>query len=312
MKAFLISLGIIAAIGGVMVLVFLVKAVGVVRNVHGQALYSSVGAWTRIQEFARAQGNSNYIAEADSKLAMLENDLKAWRESSASSKDLSAFEKLRTTAYETTDRNIKSGQNPLAYLDVVMVETGAASATQSKKPAGMSEFDYLACDGGPHLVLPKELSRQWKGANSLLSVLSPTSDYGRACTAVTNQHMALIPVGSGQAMVLADPPLSAWGRSTEGWIDIYYLDGWSDTDTDALVKRAVSATPTSVMKDTGKMMRLKEPGLILLFAGDQPGTTAYGESEIPIDAGNYRILEGHYTTGKVDAVYIYRLQPLAK
>ena len=184
-----------------------------------------------------------------------------------------------------------------------------ASQTPSQKVAGMSYYEYLACDGGPHLVLPKELSRQWKGAGSVLAVLSPSSDYGRACAAVANEHMALMPVGTGQAMVLADPPLSAWGRSSEGWIDIYYLEAWADTNTDAMVKRAVAATPTSAMTDTGKTMTLKEAGLILLFAGDKSGSTAYGEFPIPIEPGTYRILEGHYKTGTSEEVYVYRLQP---
>jgi hypothetical protein len=179
----------------------------------------------------------------------------------------------------------------------------------STKVAGMSEFDYLACDGGPHLVLPKELSRTWKGSGSLLGVLSSSSDYGRACAAVARQKMALISVGSGQAMVLDNPPLSSWGHSPEGWIDIYYLEGWADTNTDALLKRAVAATPTSAMTDTGNVMTLTEPGLILLFAGDRPGSTAYGEYPIPTAPGSFRILEGHYQGGTNEEIYIYRLQP---
>ena len=303
MKAVFITLGIIAILGVVLLVTVLLLAAGVVRKAHGQALYSSVGAWKRIQEFAHSEGKSNYIAEADSKLALLEADLKAWRES-AGSADLAALEKARLTAYETTDRNIKSGQNPLAYLDV--------PASGSSKTPGMTEFEYLACDGGPHLVLPSELSKQWKGGGSPLAVLNPLSDYRRACDAVTNQHMALIRVGSGLAMVLAAPLLSAWGRSPEGWIDIYYLDGWSDTNTDAMVKRAVAATPTSAMTDSGKVMTLTKPGLILLFAGDKPGNTAYGEHSIPIDPGVYRILEGRYKNGNTEELQIYRLQPVSK
>jgi hypothetical protein len=173
----------------------------------------------------------------------------------------------------------------------------------------MSDFGYLACDGGPHLVLPKELSRRWEGAGSVLAALSPSSDYGRACAAVARQEMALIPVGSGLAMVLADPPLSAWGHSPEGWLDIYRLGAWADTNIDAMIKRAVAATPTSAMTDTGKVMTLVEPGLILLFAGDKPGSTAYGEHAIPIGPGSYRILEGHYQTGVPEDVRVFRLQP---
>ena len=139
--------------------------------------------------------------------------------------------------------------------------------------------------------------------------MNPASDYGRACAAVSSQHMALLAVGKGQAIVLANPPLSAWGHSPEGWVDIYYLEAWADTNIDALIKRAVTGTPTSGMSDGGKIIKLNQPGLILLFAGDQPGNTAYGEHAIPIDAGAYRILEGHYQVGQKEEVYIYRLRP---
>lgn len=173
----------------------------------------------------------------------------------------------------------------------------------------MTDFDYLACDGGPHLVLPKELSGRWKGTGSVWAALGSMSDYGRACAAVADQDMALIPVGGGQAMVLADPPLSAWGHSPEGWVDIYYLEAWPDTNIDAVIKRALAAVPTSAMTGSGKVMTLKEAGLVLLFAGDVPGRTAYGEYAIPIEPGSYRILEGHYKLGATEAVYVYRFQP---
>ena len=179
----------------------------------------------------------------------------------------------------------------------------------SQKVAGMCDFDYLACDGGPHLVLPKELSRQWQGVGPLLGALSSSGDYGRACAATTNGQMTLISVGQGQAMVLDNPPMSAWGHSPEGWVDIYFLAAWADTNTDLLLKRAVQATPTSAMVDTGKKWALTQPGMVLLFAGDKPGDTAFGENPIPIEPGSFRILEGHYKGGSNEEIYIYRLQP---
>jgi len=117
MKTILISLAAVAVIGAVLAAFILVKISGTVSKAHGDALYSGIGAWTRIQEFAHAQGKSNYIAEAERSLTFLKNDLKSWRESAPSSTDFAALEKRQATAYETTDRNIKNGQNPLGYLD---------------------------------------------------------------------------------------------------------------------------------------------------------------------------------------------------
>ena len=86
---------------------------------HQLAGRPSFGAWLRIQEFARLQGKTNYIAEADKTVAMIERDLKQWRDiAMASGTDLSPFDKLQATAYKTTDQNIQNGKNPLAHLDV--------------------------------------------------------------------------------------------------------------------------------------------------------------------------------------------------
>jgi len=118
MKKVLIILGIAAVVGCSLLIYVVFKAGGVVLKAQGQSLYSGAGAWSRIQEFARAQGEANYIAEADSNLKFLEDGIKQWRESAqVVGLDITSFEKMRATAYETTDRNIKNGQNPLAYLD---------------------------------------------------------------------------------------------------------------------------------------------------------------------------------------------------
>jgi hypothetical protein len=112
-----VVIALFCGVGGVFVVAKVVKFGSAVHKATGQALYSSVGAWTRIEEFAQAQEKSNYMAEAQSRLKLLKDDLKSWRESAPSSTDFGALEKMQASAYETTDRNIKNGLNPLAYLD---------------------------------------------------------------------------------------------------------------------------------------------------------------------------------------------------
>lgn len=116
MKKLLIILGIVAATGLLVLVVGLIWVVGMIRKAEGPALYSSVGAWTRIDEFAHAQGKTNYIAFADNQLSILQDAQKEWQKS-AGNRDLSSLQKMQADAYATTDRNIKSGQNPLSYLD---------------------------------------------------------------------------------------------------------------------------------------------------------------------------------------------------
>jgi hypothetical protein len=119
MKKILIILGIVALSGFLLLTLF---AVFVVYEIHkaepfvGPALYSAVGAETRIDEFAHEQGKTNYIAVADSQLAELQQNLNQWRQT-ASASEISKCEKSQADAYTTMDKNIRNGLNPLAYLD---------------------------------------------------------------------------------------------------------------------------------------------------------------------------------------------------
>src|SRR5215472_14204531 len=131
MKPVFIALGIVGVVGAVLLVIVLLRVAGVVRTAHGQALYSSVGSWRRIQEFAHAQGKTNYIAEADRTLAQLEGDLKAWRESAPPGTDFAALEKMEELANKTTDASIKNGQNPLGYLDTVTSPQQGSNTAQA-------------------------------------------------------------------------------------------------------------------------------------------------------------------------------------
>ena len=130
MKKVLTVLGLVAFVGGILLIVVLIKAAHVFHEAEGKAFYSSMGAWTRIQEFAKASGKTNYIAEADKKVAFIQEQLNEWRLDS-DSQNISRFEKMQATAYETTDRNIKGGLNPLAYLDAPNAPSATGTATET-------------------------------------------------------------------------------------------------------------------------------------------------------------------------------------
>lgn len=197
-------------------------------------------------------------------------------------------------------------------------------------PVGMCRHDYLACDGGPHLIVPSELRGQWRGgswfgwmvliAASVLLRRSPKwlpGDYGRACAAVADKSVALVRVGRGKAIVLQDPPMSAWGHSPEGWVDVYDLQEWSSPNLDRLIRRAIDVVPTAATKDTGCSLDLNAPDLVLMYAGDIAERSAYGQYLIPIEPGIYRVLTGVYDVGSYERddkekVIIYRLVPAAE
>ena len=118
MKTIFIVSGIVIGIAAVALIVVLLAA-SKVNEAHGRALYASFGSWRRIQEFAAAQGKPHEIAEADKTLAMIWHDLEQWRAIALSSgRNMSVFERIEAEAYETTDKNIKNGQNPLLFLNL--------------------------------------------------------------------------------------------------------------------------------------------------------------------------------------------------
>jgi hypothetical protein len=172
----------------------------------------------------------------------------------------------------------------------------------------MNKYPYLAADGGPHLLLPAGAAGAWKGAPSMLAVTDPKSDYGRAVAATAGARMAAIPVGSTNALVFADPPMTAWGTSADGMVEVYVLESWTGMDLDALIARASAALPTAALVNSGTVLQLREPDAFLLFAGDTPSSTAYGVHPVKIPAGQYNVLVGTHSAAG-ESVTVYRLQP---
>lgn len=117
MKKVFIIVGIVVVAGFMLLLVLIFSLASLIRKAEGPAIYSGVGAWTRMDEYAHAQGRTNYIAFADTQLAVMQEAQKEWQKN-LGSQELSRLQKIQADAYATMDRNIKNGENPLAYLDL--------------------------------------------------------------------------------------------------------------------------------------------------------------------------------------------------
>src|SRR5258708_4314385 len=133
----------------------------------------------------------------------------------------------------------------IAVLSVAGCDDRSSSTAQAppgtpmptSAPAGMNKYPYLAADGGPHVLLPAEAASAWTGAPSMLAVTNPKSDYGRAGAATANAQMGVIPVSSTNALVFADPPITSWGMSADGLVEVYYLKSWTGMNLDALIAK---------------------------------------------------------------------------
>jgi|SRR5215469_11399252 len=116
MKKVLIILRTIAAVVFLVIVVFTFLLFRMIHKAEGPAIYSSMGAWTRIQEYAHAQGKTNYIAFADHQVADIRAMVDEWQKT-VGSQELANLQKAQAAAYAQEDKNIRSGQNPLAFLD---------------------------------------------------------------------------------------------------------------------------------------------------------------------------------------------------
>jgi hypothetical protein len=116
MKKVLIVTGIVAMAAFLFLILFATFVVYEIHKDRGPVLYSCAGMWTRIDEYAHQQENTNYIVFADGQLAMYQKVANQWRET-ASASEISKCEKMQADAYTNMDKNIRNGLNPLAYLD---------------------------------------------------------------------------------------------------------------------------------------------------------------------------------------------------
>jgi hypothetical protein len=144
--------------------------------------------------------------------------------------------------------------------------------------AGMDRYEYFACDGGPHLLLPRAFASEWKGVENPDDVLDPTTDYGRACAA--SDAVTAIEVADGQALVLGQsPPMTAWAHACKGkGVEVYILESWGTGELDALIDQLREA-PASASQGSLEWV-VPDGGVVLMFAGDTVERTVYGVKNI--------------------------------
>jgi hypothetical protein len=131
MKKVLIILGTIVAVVFMVIVVFTFLLFRMIHKAEGPAIYSSMGAWTRIQEFAHAQGKTNYTAFADKQVADIQTMVDEWQKT-VGTQELANLRAAQATAYAQEDKNIKSGQNPLAFLDNTNIQPEIYSVSTNR------------------------------------------------------------------------------------------------------------------------------------------------------------------------------------
>ena len=165
---------------------------------------------------------------------------------------------------------------------------------------------FFSCDGGPHLLLSNSERNRW-GKNHPADVLNPGSDYARACN--IKPPFGFIDVGKTQALVLGgNPAISGWDLLPNGGLDLFIFERWSRPELDVLRILASAVQNGVALSDTLVEWKIPEGGVTLMFAGDHPGKSVYGEEIIPIQPGTYRIIRGWHEDSR-GAVLLLRIVP---
>jgi hypothetical protein len=170
-----------------------------------------------------------------------------------------------------------------------------------------TRLHWVSTAGGPHLVLPEAYAAAWEGfavpsggrvveATFRCNPDSPATDYDRACS-VEGCWLGVIPVGKGQALVLAgDDSLAAHYRTARGQ---HYLLRWhyAPSETDLLDHFHDVRNGLKIEEEA----EFRHPGgkVLLMDAVDIPGDHLTPPSVFVLPRGKYRVLTSHSESEEV-------------
>lgn len=166
------------------------------------------------------------------------------------------------------------------------------------------------------LLLPRSLLPLWDGADfssddRVINAKSrwipegPPTDYDRACDL---GEIGILPVGSGEGLVLGDEPLStAWWPLTDqrGGMLVRWVYAESDED----VVRALRSLSGELFPSTALSFSVDD-GMLVLFDSAMPGREiATATLDIRLSPGRYKIATARYAPDSETSLVLHRVTP---
>jgi len=115
----------------------------------------------------------------------------------------------------------------------------------ASKKAKERTLAFVETEGGPFILLPLEHKKSWNGAGD--------GDYDKAEKLVAS--IGVLPVGTGQALILGTAEVTAYWQLDDGGVFIQRVFGDEDHDVIAAVEKALPEAKwkkTTVTFDPGK------------------------------------------------------------
>lgn len=187
-----------------------------------------------------------------------------------------------------------------------------------------NDVRWVACDGGPHLLLPSELATSWSGIcpprdGRVINAkfrwsgdrTEPASDYDAACD--VDDLVGLVALGEGFALVLGDVvPMSTWVASTQftGGLLVVPMQWPEPNVADWRLLEAVHAVGRSSFMRTGISVKSASGSFVLCAAADYGPSWCYPTLMVAIAPGEYRV---HSVETEVQgfSLRLHGLQPVS-
>ena len=164
-------------------------------------------------------------------------------------------------------------------------------------------INWVTCDGGPLLLLPRHLEQVWRGSLPLEDgrsvdakcrwsgeADSPATDYDLACD--ITDPVGIIEVAGAQALVFAtEDSMGTWLPSSEfpGGILVVHRSGPKMADPAAALLAAVASVPKASFSDAGLTLNFADGVGLLCAACDAGPNWLYKPQPISIPPGRYVI-----------------------
>jgi hypothetical protein len=181
------------------------------------------------------------------------------------------------------------------------------------------ELNWVESAGGPLLVVPEDLVAFWEGIRQPPSFRvveaefrwtegGTATDYDRACD--IQDYVGVIPVGPGQAIVLADEPLpTTWISGPDN--PAGYIVRWVHAPDDESVLRALQELPIGAPWFPGPEFR-HDGGRLVVFDSAAPGDDqAVSRLVLELPGGDYELETLRYQPDEDVRLLIHRLRKRA-
>ena len=175
-------------------------------------------------------------------------------------------------------------------------------------------LQWVSCDGGPHVLLPRTAFGLWNRQRNGPSRISKgfPSDYCEACKIALAHDVGVIAVAGSFGLVIGgdDVPMSTWIPETRnGGGTIVVAQEWQSNSSDLEIVEAIHRLPTTALRQDRVFITVSERDFVLFAASDFPQRLLYSTLSFEMRPGEYEVASGQCLDANDTLLRVHRLGP---